>query len=254
MSSYTLLLYLMLLLFPRYFNVEKVNGTGGDDNLVVHAVLGEPTIYQDYEAAGTGATGENGETLRADDENDPVNPGTRTYFPKLPEFDVLHHMKGKGGADEYLIRTYISGKPAIVGRHVGDGGVIDWEGVAGENDNVHDHWVDFAGLIYINGFKRKQGDTIRVQGHTVSLKSITRFLNYSIITIESQQGDGGGAHDEDMLAHIIVRGDRVKESDIEFTRENDGIARTYTEFLALAALYEAAGSDDWGWVGPIQRD
>ena len=37
----------------------------------------------------------------------------------------------------------------------------------------------------------------------------------SVITVYSQQGAGGGAHDEDYLGYIIVHGDRVEEDDIE---------------------------------------
>jgi hypothetical protein len=59
---------------------KLIRGTRGADTLYAHAISGEPAIAQDYEAAGTGATGPNGETLRADDPNDPVQAATRTYF------------------------------------------------------------------------------------------------------------------------------------------------------------------------------
>lgn len=37
----------------------------------------------------------------------------------------------------------------------------------------------------------------------------------SLITLYSQQGGGGGAHDEDYLGYIVVHGDKVEEDDIE---------------------------------------
>ena len=48
--------------------------------------------------------------------------------------DAKVNIVGKGGADEFLVRTYISGKPDIVARHVGDDDVVNWNGVAGENE------------------------------------------------------------------------------------------------------------------------
>jgi len=220
-----------------------IKGTDGDDNLVTHAISGEPPIAQDYEAAGTGATGPNGETLRADDPNDPVISVTRTYFPGHPYIDPEVKMKGRDGADEFLIRTYISGKPAIVARNADpDTGVIDWSGngVAGENDNVHDHWVDYFGTVKIKDFDAGEGDTIRVQGHTVALNAIEVLGDDTLIVVQSQQGNGGGAHDEDILGYIIVEDAALTADDVTFTHTNDGLTETLDEFLALVAYYEVA--------------
>ena len=50
-------------------------------------------------------------------------------------------------------------------------GVINWgmNGVAGENDNYHDHWVDGIGIDTITDFSGNGGgnDHILIQGHTV---------------------------------------------------------------------------------------
>jgi len=59
---------------------KLIRGTRGADTLYAHAISGEPQIAQNYEAAGTGATGPNGETLRADDPADPIQAATRTYY------------------------------------------------------------------------------------------------------------------------------------------------------------------------------
>ena len=215
-----------------------IKGTKGDDNLVAHAVLGEAKIAQDYESAGTGATGPNGEELRADDENDPLQ-GEDTYFAGQPfnTYGDYISMRGKRGADEFLIRTYISGKPDIVAKHVDENDVINWNGngVAGENNNVHDHWVEYFGKVVIRDYKPGQGDTIRVQGHTVALNSITQKGKHVHIVVQSQQGNGGGAHDEDILGLIVVRRANVDDVEVTFTHTNDGIVETYTEFEELVA-------------------
>lgn len=218
---------------------QIVTGGRNDDTVTTHAILGEAKIAQDFEAAGTGATGPNGETLRADDPDDPVDAESRTYFPRQPlEQQTKVTLVGLQGADEFLIRTYISGKPAIVAQHVGEDDVIDWNGVAGENNNVHDHWVDYFGTVTIGDFNADEGDTLRVQGHTVALNSLAVIDGNTCIVVQSQQGNGGGAHDEDILGTIIVQNAELTEDDITFTHSNDGLTRTYGEFLALVDEYQ----------------
>lgn len=80
--------------------------------------------------ADTGATGPNGETLRADDPGDPIQAATRTYFAGQTYDDHLKTMIGGQGPDKFIIKTYISGKPAIVAKHVNDDGTINWGAVA----------------------------------------------------------------------------------------------------------------------------
>lgn len=186
---------------------KLVRGTRGADTLYAHAISGEPAIAQDYENAGTGATGPNGETLRADDPNDPVLAATRTYFAGQTYDDHLKTMIGGQGADKFIIKTYISGKPAIVAKHVNSDGTINWGGVAGENQNVHDHWTEFIGYVQINDFSRQQGDSLQVRGHTVALKSLEVINGDTFIVVQSQQGNGG-------------------------------IAKTWTDFQNLVAYYD----------------
>ncbi|MFM8724381.1 MAG: hypothetical protein ACKON9_04565, partial [Planctomycetaceae bacterium] len=174
---------------------KLIRGTRGADTLYAHAISGEPQIAQDYAAAGTGATGPNGETLRADDPGDPIQTATRTYFAGQTYDDHLKTMIGGQGPDKFIIKTYISGKPAIVAKHVNDDGTINWGAVAGENQHVHDHWTEFIGYVQINDFSRQQGDTLQVRGHTESLKSLEVIDGDTLIVVQSQQGNGGGAHD-----------------------------------------------------------
>lgn len=217
---------------------KLIRGTRGADTLYAHAISGEPAIAQDYEAAGTGATGPNGETLRADDPNDPVQAATRTYFAGQTYDDHLKTMIGGQGADKFIIKTYISGKPAIVARHVNADGTINWGGVAGENQNVHDHWTEFIGYVQINDFNLQQGDTLQVRGHTAALRSLEVINGDTLIVVQSQQGNGGGAHDEDILGFIVVKGVALTAANIQFVGTADGIAKTWTDFQNLVAYYD----------------
>ncbi len=216
---------------------KLIKGGKGDDELIAYAISGEPAIAQDYESAGTGASGPNGETLRADDPGDPVQAATRTYFPGQSYDDHLKTMIGGKGADRFVVQTFISGKPEIVKRHVNADGTINWGGVAGENTNVHDHWVDYFGFVQINDFRPEEGDTLEVRGHTVSLNSLEVIDGNTLIVVQSQQGNNGGAHDEDILGYIIVKDIELNAGEISFTSTNDGIVETISEFEELVAYY-----------------
>ena len=54
-------------------------------------------------------------------------------------------LTGGRGADEFRFQTLINAKEEIIRKHTGDDGNIDWAGVAGKNNNAHDHWVDGIG-------------------------------------------------------------------------------------------------------------
>jgi hypothetical protein len=115
--------------------------------------------------------------------------------------------------------------------------------VAGENTSVHDHWTEYFGYVQINDFDAAEGDALQVRGHTVSLNSLEVIDGNTVIVVQSQQGNGGGAHDEDLLGVIIVKDAELTEDDVEFTSTNDGIVATMTEFIALVEYYDevAAG-------------
>ena len=211
---------------------RRIKGSKNDDVLVKEALSGEALIAQRYDLAGTGATGPNGETLRADDPNDPINAFWHAYWVG-PFRDRPTKMIGRGGADQFIIRTYISGKPAVVLRHVDEDGVIDWAGVAGENDFVHDHWVEFFGIVVIKDYNADDGDTIEVQGHTVALRSLEVRNGNTYVVVQSQQGNGGGAHDEDVLGYLTIENAELSADDLTFTSTNDGVTETAFEFLEL---------------------
>ena len=134
--------------------------------------------------------------------------------------DVL---TGGSGADTFRFEGLVNAKDEIVAKHVNADGTIDWQGVTGENTNVHDHWVDGFGNDVITDFNRKQGDKIEISAHTAEVKSIQHLdsngdgkADYSLITVISQQG-AAGAHDEDLLGTITVYGNLVKASDISMS-------------------------------------
>jgi hypothetical protein len=127
---------------------------------------------------------------------------------------------GGRGADTFRFEGLITAPYEIIARHVNDDGTIDWAGVTGENDNVHDHWIDGFGGDVIRDFNRAQGDKIEIAAHTAEVQSIQHLdsngdgrADYSVITVISQQG-AAGAHDEDLLGTITVYGNLVRASDI----------------------------------------
>ncbi len=132
---------------------------------------------------------------------------------------------GGGGADHFKFETLINAKKDILAEHTNDDGTIRWHGVAGENTYIHDHWVDGIGVDVVADFNKAEGDTISVIGHTTEIEVDYHTIDtdgdgidddaVSLITLYSQQGNGGGAHDEDYLGYIVVHGDRVEEDDIE---------------------------------------
>jgi hypothetical protein len=135
-------------------------------------------------------------------------------------------MTGGAGADRFQFRLDINAKVAIAALHTDENGVIDWMGVAGENDNVHDHWVDSIGHEVITDFSFADGDSIVIRGHTTNA-SVTQIdadgdgtMDYSLITLVSNQG-GAGAHDGDQLGTITVYGDLITIDDITV---NAGVA------------------------------
>ncbi|MEM6538889.1 MAG: LamG-like jellyroll fold domain-containing protein [Pseudomonadota bacterium] len=193
---------------------DLVEGGDGDDVLYSRADTGEQRAGQ----------------LVLDDPSRPDGGSIDDEYLKLYDWidqeiagdDVL---VGGAGADEFKFETLINGKKDILAEHTMDNRMIHWHGVAGENTYIHDHWVDGLGIDVVADFNKAEGDTISVIGHTTQVEVDHRTIDtnddgidddiVSVITVYSQQGNGGGAHDEDYLGYIVVHGDRVEEDDIE---------------------------------------
>lgn len=193
---------------------DLLEGGDGDDVLLSRSDAGEQRAGQ----------------LVLDDPSRPDGNSIDPTYLKLVDWvdqeliadDVL---VGGAGADHFKFETLINGKKDIIAEHVNDDRTIDWMGVAGENTYIHDHWVDGIGIDVIADFNKAEGDKISIKGHTTQIKVDHRTIDtdgdgidddqVSVITLYSQQGNGGGAHDEDYLGYVIVHGDKVEKDDIE---------------------------------------
>ncbi|MEM9199276.1 MAG: LamG-like jellyroll fold domain-containing protein [Pseudomonadota bacterium] len=189
---------------------DMLNGGDGDDILIARSDAGLPRIGQLAVGMPT-----------RDDPDGEVNQNRQMLkgwenHPKVAD-DIL---VGGEGNDTFLISPQLSGKLDIVRKHVRSDGSINWAGVAGENNELHDHWVDSFGIDMIADYVAGE-DKIALIGHTVNIHSIEyRDTDRdgdqeSIVTVTSNQHGGGGAHAMDLIGQIVIHGDRVEEDDIE---------------------------------------
>ncbi|MCP4595530.1 hypothetical protein, partial [Neptuniibacter sp.] len=168
---------------------QTVNGAEGGDRLISLGDGGEPDPAQ--------TDGDEGRVYA------PVEEGSAD--------DVLI---GGAGRDKFEFHALLNAREEVIAAHTRENGSVNWRGVAGENDNVHDHWVEGWGFDTIADYSKDEGDTIVVRGHTVEIAEITYGEDdggeFSLIRVISQQGDGGaggantetGAHDEDHVGFI----------------------------------------------------
>ena len=173
------------------YGEDSLIGGQGKDILISKADAGEPDIARSTDASKVYAD----QSFDATDDN----------------------LLGGQGADIFLFEVLLNAKPEIMAKHANAEGKIDWRGVAGENNNVHDHWVEGVGNDTVLDYDRAAGDKIHIIGHTVdpslSYATDSNGEDYSIISLVSNQG-GAGAHDGDRLGTISVYGDLVAESDL----------------------------------------
>ncbi len=206
--------------------MDVLNGGAGNDRIVSRADNREPEIAQQFD--------------RSDDPDYEVDFATWRVYPSqanMPSDDML---SGSAGADEFFFQTLINAKFDIINKHVNDDRTINWTmtGVAGENDDVHDHWVDGIGNDTILDSNRDERDTIVIDGHTTEVGLIERrdvdgnSVEDSILHLRSNQGNGGGAHDGDLLGRITVLNARITEEDFTTNAASHaGIVETIDEYL-----------------------
>ena len=189
---------------------DTLRGGKGNDLLISRSDAGEPEIGQETDA-------------------------TKVY-PDQIITETDDTLIGGKGADTFRFEILLNAKVEIMEKHADDTGTINWRGVAGENDNVHDHWVEGIGNDVIRGFDRDAGDKIEIRGHTVTVDGIESAIDnegkrYSIISLFSNQG-GAGAHDGDQLGTISVYGDSITESDLQVEGMTfDAVYQNISEFV-----------------------
>ena len=215
---------------------DRLFGGIGDDLLISRSDAREPRIAN----------------LPGRDETDPLNELTngKLYADQpIPGNDML---VGGKGADIFYFQVLVNAKQRFIEKHTDSNGVIDWHGVTGENDSLHDHWVDTIGHDYVMDYNREQGDRIVIEGHTSAISQITYgdangdgVMDHSVISIYSDQGSNGGAHHMDQLGQITVYGDLVKLSDIEHTSRP-----AYGIIADISDLQEALDPLSHGKSGP----
>ncbi|MGK7945350.1 MAG: calcium-binding protein, partial [Microcystaceae cyanobacterium] len=175
---------------------DVIEGNDGNDTIISRSDAGEPEIAQDSNVA--------------------------KVYPDQPYQNANDTLSGGNGADTFVFNPLINAKTSIIEKHVdAETGDINWgmNGVAGENNNTHDHWVDSIGDDVILDYNQAEGDLIQISGHTTEVANIQYVdvdgdgTEESIIQLISNQG-GAGAHDGDLLGTITVFGDRITEADL----------------------------------------
>ncbi|MEM6549991.1 MAG: LamG-like jellyroll fold domain-containing protein [Pseudomonadota bacterium] len=210
---------------------DALIGGEGDDTLISRSDAGEQRIGQLAI----------GQPTRGDPDNEVNNGRQKLKGYENQEFEADDFLSGGEGNDTFVITALLNAKEDIIRKHVRSDGTINWQGVAGENDELHDHWVDSFGIDTITDYNKEE-DNIAIIGHTATVRDIEyRDTDgdgdeESIITVISQQHGGGGAHTQDLLGQVIVHGDRVTEDDIETDAGVfHGIVETWDE--VAEALY-----------------
>ena len=197
---------------------DRLFGGDGDDTLVS---ISDSNVPAENLAIGANVDdGDDLEKLKFTEEF--YNPDGLAADDKLG---------GGAGADTFKFDLLINAKQSIYEQHIQDDGSINWGmgGVAGENNNYHDHWVDGIGRDTIIDFSGSggEGDAIVITGHTVKFTVLNETASRVILGIYSDQGNdgvrGGGAHDMDVLGKIIVKHDGNFDVDTDVTLNHEDL-------------------------------
>jgi Ca2+-binding RTX toxin-like protein len=173
---------------------DMMDGGAGNDQIYSISWGGEPEIAQEVE-----------EGVEKVEPNEP-----------LSDDDVL---TGGEGGDTYTFRWLLDAKEDILDKHRDEDGDVDYQAVAGENDNVHDHWVEGIGDDIVTDYNPEE-DSLVFEGHTVALESATLVdadgdgeVDDTLLVFYSEQG-GAGAHQGDALGTVTLLDAVVNAEDV----------------------------------------
>ena len=154
------------------YGSDLLEGGDGNDLLIARSDAGEQRIGQ---LAIDRPTRED-----PDGEVDEVLQKLTAYAHEPLHGDDI--LIGGAGNDTFLIAPQIDAKLDIIQKHVKEDGTINWAGVAGENNELHDHWVDSHGIDIIADYNAEE-DHIAVIGHTA-----VPYVTYSDVNGDGVEG------------------------------------------------------------------
>ena len=214
------------------YGSDKLKGGKGNDTLISISDSGIPDENKKIKP-----NNDNGNDL------DKLQFRRRFFNPEA--FESNDRLTGGEGSDTFQWNLLINASKLIVDNNTTDGGIINWgmNGVAGENENYHDHWVDGIGRDVITDFSGVGGekDKIIIKGHTVKAELLFEKDLKAVIGLYSDQGNdgerGGGAHDFDVLGKIVVNHD----GNFNFNEDISVIGVDYGAYGAGANVLEVFG-------------
>ena len=213
------------------YGSDKLKGGKGDDTLISLSDSGIP-----FENIKIKPQSDDGNDL------DKLRFSRRFFNPEA--FESNDRLTGGEGSDTFEWNLLINARKSIVEKNTTDG-VINWgmNGVAGENNKYHDHWVDGIGRDVITDFSGVGGenDNIIIKGHTVKAELLIEKDQKAVIGLYSDQGNdgvrGGGAHDFDVLGKIVIHHD----GNFNFDEDISVIGVDYGAYGTGSNLLEAYG-------------
>lgn len=167
-------------------------GGDGDDELLLESWAGEPDIS--------------------------FSPNASKIHPTEP-IEITNVLDGGAGSDTFTFRWLIDATPDAIAKHTVDG-VVDWRGVAGENEFPHQHWVETMGDNVIVADYDPLEDHLVFEGHTIELTSIEYVdadgdgdVDDSVVKIHSNNGNNT-THHLDHLGTITILNNIITSDDI----------------------------------------